>query len=286
MQLVEARDPADYLLGTHGQERGRRVRAQHLHDPHPEWNARPSPAPLLPRGAATARAEARGRRGQGARGPRFGVADGLRFVQALCDPWRERLGCAARSAALLELDEPRAFLAGLLERVPVPQSHLGRPLREPRARRRAERKLTRPAEVVYFEPPGAGARARARSPVVSPIYLLRSFMYWRLPPSPTPSSRSRPERLRSARRASPGARAQAAGRRLRHWPPSRWPRRRGIRALRVAEVALERLVPLRGRGLALAAAAHHAGGHDQRRALLRGEGRLEGARAMCTSREY
>ena len=47
------------------------------------------------------------------------------------------------------------------------------------------RKLTRPAEVVYFEravkQPGRASR-RAFPSVVSPIYLLRSFMYWRLPP--------------------------------------------------------------------------------------------------------
>ena len=109
------------------------------------------------------------------------------FFQTLLDPWRLRFGLRQTLHGNCSNWTSRAlFLAGLLERVHLFPKAIWADLFENHVLGGApRRKLTRPAEVVYFEravkQPGRASR-RAFPSVVSPIYLLRSFMYWRLPP--------------------------------------------------------------------------------------------------------
>ena len=193
MQLVEVyEDPADYLLGTHGLKGAGGVFARSICTIRiPEWNdeAIASLHYYLRAVRATARVQMREEDEDRARaGRRFGGSPtGFSFVQALCDPWRERLGLrGAQHGNCSNWTSRGLFLAGLVERVHLFPKAIWADLFENHVLGGApRRKLTRPAEVVYFERavkrPGQSSR-RAFPSVVSPIYLLRSFMYWRLPP--------------------------------------------------------------------------------------------------------
>ncbi len=193
MQLVEVyEDPADYLLGTHGLKGAGGVFARSICTIRiPEWNdeAIASLHYYLRAVRATARVQKREDDEDKERARRRfgGSPTGFSFVQALCDPWRERLGLRGAQHGNCSNWTSRAlFLAGLLERVHLFPKAIWADLFENHVLGGApRRKLTRPAEVVYFEravkQPGRASR-RAFPSVVSPIYLLRSFMYWRLPP--------------------------------------------------------------------------------------------------------
>ena len=109
MQLVEVyEDPADYLLGTHGLKGAGGVFARSICTIRiTEWNdeAIASLHYYLRAVRATARVQKREDDEDKERARRRfgGSPTGFSFVQALCDPWRERLGLRGASSAGIEV---------------------------------------------------------------------------------------------------------------------------------------------------------------------------------------